>query len=133
MCSLGKNIFKYGILNSKHNNYLVGLVILLAISLFCLNSKIYLFIINILHETMLSNIYSYITSFYYTEPAPSPIVLKTEEIVETKQNEQNKQNTEEKMESINERVIDEKNVYYNNFKQKQLKNKKNKKNMRRKK
>lgn len=82
---------------------------------------------------MLSNIYSYFSSFYYTEPAPLSIVpqIQTEEkIVETKKNEQS---LEEKIETINECDIDEKNVCYNNFKQKQIKNKKNKKNLRRKK
>ncbi len=89
---------------------------------------------------MLSNIYSYITSFYYTEPAPLSIISQTnEKIVEdvkteiSEQNKQNKQNVEEKIENMSECNIDEKNVCYNNFKQKQIKNKKNKKNMRRKK
>ncbi len=79
---------------------------------------------------MLSNIYSYITSFYYTEPDPVSIISSTkiiDKIVETKLSEEK---IEENTDVMNNCDIDEKKVYCNNFKQKQTKTLKNKKNKR---
>lgn len=75
---------------------------------------------------MLSNIYFYLTSFYSKEPLQVQTMLPenvTDKINGAVQNKENKENT-------NDCCIDEKKVCYNNFKQKQSKIKKNKKNKR---